>query len=253
MNSDLLDKHYQLVNDIILSKQDPVTGLLPASTATTAHGDYTDAWVRDNVYCILAVWGLALAYRRSAPDHVRSYLLSQSVVKLMRGLLLSMMRQSDRVEAFKHSLDPADASFKRGIARGRVGQLKFANRKSVTISQASYDSNLEVLKELAAAGVISIQPIGYGTADNATKVPDAVVDVVASDPTPEPEPVPEPAPEPELEPELPEFDEKDLEPESEPESEPEPEQEPEPEPEPAPETEPEKTGQRHSRSPKKKK
>ena len=109
MNSDLLDKHYQLVNDIILSKQDPVTGLLPASTATTAHGDYTDAWVHDNVYCILAVWGLALAYRRSAPDHVRSYLLSQSVVKLMRGLLLSMMRQSDRVEAFKHSLDPADA------------------------------------------------------------------------------------------------------------------------------------------------
>ncbi|MBL7000099.1 MAG: glycoside hydrolase family 15 protein [Gammaproteobacteria bacterium] len=109
MNLDKLDKHYQLVDKIILSKQDPVTGLLPASTAVNAHGDYTDAWVRDNVYCILAVWGLALAYRRIAPDHARSYLLSQSVVKLMRGLLTAMMRQSDRVEAFKHSLDPADS------------------------------------------------------------------------------------------------------------------------------------------------
>ncbi len=109
MNSDILDKHFQLVNDIILSKQDPVTGLLPASTANNAHGDYTDAWIRDNVYCIQAVWGLALAYRRAAPDHARSYLLSQSVVKLMRGLLNAMMRQSDRVEAFKHSLDPADS------------------------------------------------------------------------------------------------------------------------------------------------
>ena len=71
--------------------------MLPASTATTAHGDYTDAWVRDNVYCILAVWGLALGYRRSEPDHVRSYLLSQSVVKLMRGLLNAMMRQSESI------------------------------------------------------------------------------------------------------------------------------------------------------------
>lgn len=109
MNSQLLDKHFHSVNDLILSKQDPVTGLLPASTSNNAHGDYTDAWIRDNVYCIQAAWGLALVYRRMAPDHERSYLLSQSVVKLMRGLLNAMMRQSDRVEAFKQSLDPADA------------------------------------------------------------------------------------------------------------------------------------------------
>jgi phosphorylase kinase alpha/beta subunit len=32
-----------------LARQHPVTGLLPASTAITVHGDYTDAWVRDNV------------------------------------------------------------------------------------------------------------------------------------------------------------------------------------------------------------
>jgi len=52
---------------IILAKQDRVTGLLPASTATTVHGDYTHAWVRDNVYSILAPWALSLAYRKVDP------------------------------------------------------------------------------------------------------------------------------------------------------------------------------------------
>jgi hypothetical protein len=46
----------QQVEAIILARQDPGTGLLPASTAVTVHGDYTHAWVRDNVYSILAVW-----------------------------------------------------------------------------------------------------------------------------------------------------------------------------------------------------
>lgn len=104
-----LEKHYCAIDKIILSRQDPITGLLPASTAITAHGDYTDAWVRDNVYSILSVWGLALSYRKYNPDHFRSYYLSQSVVKLMRGLLSAMMRQSNRVEAFKKSLNPIDA------------------------------------------------------------------------------------------------------------------------------------------------
>ena len=104
-----LERHFDLVNKIILSRQDPVTGLLPASTAVNAHGDYTDAWVRDNVYSILSVWGLALVYRKFDSEHHRSYLLSQSVVKLMRGLLSAMMRQSDRIEAFKKTRNPTDA------------------------------------------------------------------------------------------------------------------------------------------------
>ena len=107
--SDILDRHFVMVEKIILSRQDPVTGLLPASTAVNAHGDYTDAWVRDNVYSILCVWGLALAYRRYFGEHYRTRLLSQSVVKLMRGLLTAMMRQSDKVEKFKYTLDPVDA------------------------------------------------------------------------------------------------------------------------------------------------
>lgn len=104
-----LEKHFDTIDKIILSRQDPITGLLPASIAVNAHGDYTDAWVRDNVYSILCVWGLAISYRKHAPDHQRSYVLGQSVVKLMRGMLAAMMRQSDKVEAFKHTLDPIDA------------------------------------------------------------------------------------------------------------------------------------------------
>lgn len=104
-----LEQYYQQVKTIILARQDPLTGLLPASTAVTVHGDYTDAWVRDNVYSILAVWGLAMAYRREDCDSGKAYLLEQSVVKLMRGLLVSMMKQRHKVEAFKHSLDPLDA------------------------------------------------------------------------------------------------------------------------------------------------
>jgi phosphorylase kinase alpha/beta subunit len=105
----LLDKNFDSINKIILSRQDAITGLLPASTAINAHGDYTDAWVRDNVYSILSVWGLSLAYKKYAPEHYRAHILKQSVVKLMRGLLMSMIRQSNKVEAYKQSNNPLDA------------------------------------------------------------------------------------------------------------------------------------------------
>jgi phosphorylase kinase alpha/beta subunit len=104
-----LDYYYQQIKTIILIRQNPITGLLPASTAITAHGDYTDAWVRDNVYSILAAWGLALAYRKVDEDKGRTYELEHSVVKLMRGLLFAMMRQSHKVEEFKHTQSPLDA------------------------------------------------------------------------------------------------------------------------------------------------
>lgn len=106
---DPLDRYYQQVTRIILARQNPITGLLPASTAVTAHGDYTDAWVRDNVYSILAAWGLGLAYRRLDECDGRTVLLEQSVVKLMRGLLVAMMKQSAKVERFKQTQDPLDA------------------------------------------------------------------------------------------------------------------------------------------------
>ncbi len=106
--NDLLDEIYRCVESVILDKQHPATGLLPASTAVNNHGDYTDAWVRDNVYSIMAAWSLGMAYRRQGESE-RSDQLEQSTIKLMRGLLLSMMRQSNKVEAFKTSFSPLDA------------------------------------------------------------------------------------------------------------------------------------------------
>ncbi|XP_074003791.1 phosphorylase b kinase regulatory subunit alpha, skeletal muscle isoform isoform X6 [Numenius arquata] len=100
-----LDGYARLVQQTILRHQDAVTGLLPASA------DHRDAWVRDNVYSILAVWGLGLAYRKNADrdeDKAKAYELEQSVVKLMRGLLQCMMRQVDKVEAFKYSQSTRD-------------------------------------------------------------------------------------------------------------------------------------------------
>lgn len=71
-----LDYYYKVVSAIILAKQHPVTGLLPASVAVNSHGDYRDAWVRDNVYSIFAVFGLALAYRRIDDDQGTYYRLT---------------------------------------------------------------------------------------------------------------------------------------------------------------------------------
>jgi phosphorylase kinase alpha/beta subunit len=104
-----LDRHFEAIESVILARQHPVTGLLPASTAVTVHGDYTDAWVRDNVYSIYAVWGLTLAYQRHAPEDRKGRELEHAVVRLMRGLLAAMMTQSAKVERFKHTQDALDA------------------------------------------------------------------------------------------------------------------------------------------------
>lgn len=104
-----LDDYYRQIKTVILNRQNPITGLLPASTAITAHGNYTDAWVRDNVYSILAIWGLGLAYRKLDADGGRTFELEQSVVKLMRGLLFCIMRQAHKVEQFKETQSLLDA------------------------------------------------------------------------------------------------------------------------------------------------
>uniref|UniRef100_A0A4W6FNI4 Phosphorylase b kinase regulatory subunit n=1 Tax=Lates calcarifer TaxID=8187 RepID=A0A4W6FNI4_LATCA len=101
-----LDNYARIVQQTILKHQDPVTGLLPGST------DQPDAWVRDNVYSILSVWALSLAYRKNADrdeDKAKAYELEQSVVKLMRGVLQCIMRQLDKVEKFKYSRSTSDS------------------------------------------------------------------------------------------------------------------------------------------------
>uniref|UniRef100_A0A8C1DC39 Phosphorylase b kinase regulatory subunit n=1 Tax=Cyprinus carpio carpio TaxID=630221 RepID=A0A8C1DC39_CYPCA len=101
-----LDNYARIVHQTILRHQDPVTGLLPASK------EQPDAWVRDNVYSILSVWALSLAYRKNADrdeDKAKAYELEQSVVKLMRGILQCIMRQLDKVEKFKYSKSTLDS------------------------------------------------------------------------------------------------------------------------------------------------
>uniref|UniRef100_A0A3Q3JHP7 Phosphorylase b kinase regulatory subunit n=1 Tax=Monopterus albus TaxID=43700 RepID=A0A3Q3JHP7_MONAL len=101
-----LDNYARIVHQTILKHQDPVTGLLPGSP------DQPDAWIRDNVYSIVSVWALSLAYRKNADrdeDKAKAYELEQSVVKLMRGVLQCIMRQLDKVEKFKYSRSTSDA------------------------------------------------------------------------------------------------------------------------------------------------
>ena len=98
------------ISQVVLQRQDPISGLLPASTAHTIHGNYGDAWVRDCVYSIQCVWALSLAIRRHrGAQNSRAWELEQRVIALMRGLLRAMLRQAEKVERFKHSLDPLDA------------------------------------------------------------------------------------------------------------------------------------------------
>lgn len=61
-----------------------MTGLLPASE------QQKDAWVRDNVYSILAVWGLGMAYRKNADrdeDKAKAYELEQVNKTIPPGIL----------------------------------------------------------------------------------------------------------------------------------------------------------------------
>ncbi|XP_063288316.1 phosphorylase b kinase regulatory subunit alpha, skeletal muscle isoform isoform X1 [Pelobates fuscus] len=116
-----LDRYAKLVQQTILCHQNAVTGLLPASC------EEKDAWVRDNVYTVLAVWGLGLAYRKNADrdeDKAKAYELEQNVVKLMRGLLQCMMRQVSKVEEFKYSQGTKDclhAKYNTGTCSTVVG------------------------------------------------------------------------------------------------------------------------------------
>ena len=57
-NDRILERLDRSIERVVLQRQDPISGLLPASTAHTVHGDYGDAWVRDCVYSIQCVWGL---------------------------------------------------------------------------------------------------------------------------------------------------------------------------------------------------
>eukprot|EP01135_Chromosphaera_perkinsii_P003086 Nk52_evm33s234 gene=Nk52_evmTU33s234 len=110
MQKKKLDHLYDMVNELILAHQHAVTGLVP-SCPLRPGDDKGEAWVRDTVYTSFSVWGLSIAYRKytEVEDVTRAYELEKSVVKLMRGVLFSMMSQTEKVESFKQSQLPGDA------------------------------------------------------------------------------------------------------------------------------------------------
>ncbi|XP_077486077.1 putative phosphorylase b kinase regulatory subunit alpha [Amblyomma americanum] len=100
-----LSHYHHLLRRTILDRQDPVTGLIPSQKYEN------HAWVRDNVYCALSIWAVSLAYRKNTEldeDRARTYELEQCCVKLMRGLLIAMMQQMDKMESFKETRSPSD-------------------------------------------------------------------------------------------------------------------------------------------------
>uniref|UniRef100_A0A672S3I9 Phosphorylase b kinase regulatory subunit n=1 Tax=Sinocyclocheilus grahami TaxID=75366 RepID=A0A672S3I9_SINGR len=100
-----LDGFARLVQETILCHQNPVTGLLPASE------QQKDAWVRDNVYSILAVWGLGMAYRKNADrdeDKAKAYELEQVTGTSMHDQLMCILLQVAKVEKFKHTQSTKD-------------------------------------------------------------------------------------------------------------------------------------------------
>ncbi|XP_014208892.1 probable phosphorylase b kinase regulatory subunit alpha isoform X2 [Copidosoma floridanum] len=143
-----LDYYQRVVHKIIMDHQNPVTGLFPASKGNN------HAWIRDNVYTILAVWGLSMAYKKTADadeDRAKTYELEQSCVKLMRGLLMAMMQQKDKVEKFKSTQNPLDALHaKYSSATGQtvVGDTEWGHLQIDSISLY-----LLILAQMTASGL----------------------------------------------------------------------------------------------------
>ena len=109
MKNHSLDYYFNVVYKTIIQHQNPVTGLLPAHQIS---GCEEHAWIRDNVYSIMSVWALGMAFKHKSDrqeDQSRGFLLEKATVKCMRGLLVSMMGQREKVEKFKKTLSEKDA------------------------------------------------------------------------------------------------------------------------------------------------
>ena len=92
-----LEHYFNLVYRTIIHHQDPVTGLLPAHQIA---GCEDHAWIRDNVYSIMSVWALSMAYRSKSDhkdDRARAYMLEKSRWSL--SVVLSLLSLSTSVSA----------------------------------------------------------------------------------------------------------------------------------------------------------
>ncbi|XP_031629307.1 probable phosphorylase b kinase regulatory subunit alpha isoform X2 [Contarinia nasturtii] len=143
-----LDQYQRIVHRLIIAHQQPVTGLFPASP------NNSHAWIRDNVYCILAVWGLSMAYKKIADqdeDRAKAYELEQSCVKLMRGLLMAMMQQKEKVEKFKTTQNPLDSLHAKYSSRN--GQTVVKDNEWGHLQIDAISLYLLILGQMTASGL----------------------------------------------------------------------------------------------------
>ena len=81
-----------------------MTGLLPPKISRAKYdsgcNEYLgDAWVRDNVYSILAVWGLSLAYKKNADvdeDRARAHNLTQVMTFILLSCSIRLLIQQTK-------------------------------------------------------------------------------------------------------------------------------------------------------------
>lgn len=121
--------------------------------------------IRDNVYCILAVWGLSMAYKKIADqdeDRAKAYELEQSCVKLMRGLLMAMMQQKDKVEQFKTTQNPLDSLHAKYSSRN--GQTVVKDNEWGHLQIDAVSLYLLILAQMTASGlqiVFSLDEVAF--------------------------------------------------------------------------------------------
>lgn len=94
-----------------------MTGLLPAFLFQDGTAGWAEnhAWVRDNVYSVLAVWGLAIVYRRGAEgeeDREKAYNLEQVRRQERKLLGVSSLSGVDGGEVDEESTDGYDETGK---------------------------------------------------------------------------------------------------------------------------------------------
>ncbi|XP_048519776.1 probable phosphorylase b kinase regulatory subunit alpha isoform X1 [Dendroctonus ponderosae] len=143
-----LDYYQRIIHKIIMSKQNPVTGLFPLNDQNN------HAWIRNNVYCIMSVWGLSMAYKKMADqdeDRAKTYELEQSCVKLMRGLLMAMMQQKDKVERFKQTQNPLDSLHAKYCSE--TGQIVVGDNEWGHLQIDAVSLYLLILAQMTASGL----------------------------------------------------------------------------------------------------
>lgn len=121
--------------------------------------------IRDNVYCILAVWGLSMSYKKIADqdeDRAKCYELEQSCVKLMRGLLMAMMQQKEKVEKFKTTQNPLDSLHAKYSSRN--GQTVVKDNEWGHLQIDAISLYLLILGQMTASGlqiVFSLDEVSF--------------------------------------------------------------------------------------------